>query len=267
MQRFDHLLTTRPHDINAVFVSDLHLSSDTPALNEAFLALVQDLSVLPNLQSLYILGDWLDGWIGDDDYLTLSDDKKARHFLTPILNALKTLSTTTTIYVMHGNRDFTIRQSLCDTFNGILIKEPHFLTLLNGITIRLEHGDRLCTDDKAYQRYRKIIQNPVISWLVLKQPLAYRQRLAQTIKIKTKSHKHQKSTAIMDVNTQAVNQAIKTCNILLHGHTHRPNVHKLGGKKRMVLGDWRYIDDKVQAVIGAVDSDGVGLWVFDWFVK
>lgn len=267
MQRFDHLLTTRPHDINAVFVSDLHLSSDTPALNEAFLALVQDLSVLPNLQSLYILGDWLDGWIGDDDYLTLSDDKKARHFLTPILNALKTLSTTTTIYVMHGNRDFTIRQSLCDTFHGILIKEPYFLTLLNGITIRLEHGDRLCSDDKAYQRYRKIIQNPVISWLILKQPLAYRQHLAQTIKIKAKSHKHQKSTAIMDVNTQAVNQAIKTCNILLHGHTHRPNVHKLGGKKRMVLGDWRYIDDKVQAVIGAVDSDGVGLWVFDWFVK
>lgn len=265
MQRFDHLLTTCPHDINAVFVSDLHLSSDTSALNEAFLALVQDLSVLPNLQSLYILGDWLDGWIGDDDYLTLSDDKKARHFLTPILNALKTLSTTTTIYVMHGNRDFTIRQTLCNTFNGILIKEPHFLTLLNGITIRLEHGDRLCTDDKAYQRYRKIIQNPVISWLILKQPLAYRQRLAQ--EIKTKSHKHQKSTAIMDVNTQAVNQAIKTCNILLHGHTHRPNVHKLGGKKRMVLGDWRYIDDKVQAVIGVLDGDDMGLWRFDHPIK
>ena len=267
MQRFDHLLTTRPHDINAVFVSDLHLSSDTPALNEAFLALVQDLSVLPNLQSLYILGDWLDGWIGDDDYLTLHHDDKARHFLTPILYALNNLSAKTAIHVMHGNRDFTIRQSLCDTFHGILIKEPHFLTLLNGITIRLEHGDRLCTDDKAYQRYRKIIQNPVTSWLIVKQPPAYRQRLAQEIKTKSHSDKHQKSATIMDVNTQAVNQAIKTCNILLHGHTHRPNVHKLGGKKRMVLGDWRYIDDKVQAVIGAVDSDGVGLWVFDWFVK
>ncbi|MBE9579225.1 MULTISPECIES: UDP-2,3-diacylglucosamine diphosphatase [Moraxella] len=267
MQRFDHLLTTRPHDINAVFVSDLHLSSDTPALNEAFLALVQDLSVLPNLQSLYILGDWLDGWIGDDDYLTLSDDKKARHFLTPILNALKTLSTNTAIYVMHGNRDFAIRQSLCDTFNGKLIKEPHFLTLQDDTHIRLEHGDRLCTDDKAYQRYRKIIQNPVISWLILKQPLAHRQRLAHNIKTKSQSDKHQKSTTIMDVNAQAVNHAMQTCNILLHGHTHRPAVHTLGDKKRMVLGDWRYIDDKVQAVIGAVDSDGVGLWVFDWFVK
>lgn len=168
MQQFDHLLTTRPHDISTVFVSDLHLSSDTPALNQAFLALIKDLYVLPNLQSLYILGDWLDGWIGDDDYLTLSDDKKARHFLTPILNTLKTLSTKTAIYIMHGNRDFTIRQSLCDTFHGTLIKEPHFLTLSNGIIIRLEHGDRLCTDDKAYQRYRKIIQNPVISWLIFK---------------------------------------------------------------------------------------------------
>ncbi|STY93565.1 UDP-2,3-diacylglucosamine diphosphatase [Moraxella bovis] len=267
MQQFDHLLTTRPHDISAVFVSDLHLSSDTPALNQAFLALIKDLCVLPNLQSLYILGDWLDGWIGDDDYLTLSDDKKARHFLTPILNTLKTLSTKTTIYVMHGNRDFAIRQSLCDTFYGTLIKEPYFLTLSNGTTIRLEHGDRLCTDDKAYQRYRKIIQNPVISWLILKQPLAYRQRLAQKIKAKSHSDKHQKPTTIMDVNSDMVAKTMKTCDILLHGHTHRPAVHTLGDKKRMVLGDWRYIDNKVQAVIGALDSDGVGLWVFDWFVK
>lgn len=267
MQQFDHLLTTHPHDISTVFVSDLHLSSDTPTLNQAFLALIKDLCVLPNLKSLYILGDWLDGWIGDDDYLTLSDDKKARHFLTPILNALKILSTNAAIYVIHGNRDFTIRQSLCDTFNGTLIKEPHFLILQDGTTVRLEHGDRLCTDDKAYQRYRTIIQNSIVSWLILKQPLAYRQRLAQKIKTKSYNDKHQKSATIMDVNTQAVNHAMQDCDILLHGHTHRPDVHTLGDKKRMVLGDWRYNNDKVQAVIGAVDIDAVGLWVFDCLVK
>jgi len=27
--------------------------------------------------------------------------------------------------------------------------------------------------------------------------------------------------------------------VLIHGHTHRPAIHELNGKKRIVLGDWR----------------------------
>lgn len=261
MQNFDHLLTTRPHDIHTVFVSDLHLSDGTPLLTGAFLALLKDLTVLPNLQKLFILGDWLDGWIGDDDYLSLTDDEKSTHFLTPILTALQKLSTKTTIYIMHGNRDFAIRQGLCDTFNGNLIKEPYFLKLDK--TYRLEHGDRLCTDDKNYQRYRTIIRNPAISWLLLKQPLTKRRQLAQKIKAKSHHDKTQKSTAIMDVNALAVKHALETCDVLIHGHTHRPCTHDEHTKQRLVLGDWRCDERTVHAVIGVMVADeGVDLWEF-----
>ncbi len=271
MQSFDHLLTTRPHDISMVFISDLHLSRDTPSLNDAFLTLLKDLSVLPNLQRLFILGDWLDGWIGDDDYLTLSDDDKQHHFLTPILAALKKMSSKTVIHVMHGNRDFAIRQALCDTFNGKLIKEVYYLTLAKGATVRLEHGDRLCTDDKAYQHYRAFIQNPVITWLILKQPLAKRRQLAQKLKAKSDLGKSTKPSYIMDVNPQATQKAMQTCDLLIHGHTHRPDVHVMDNKKRLVLGDWRYEHGKATAVIGVYVSsndhtdeidecDKLGLW-------
>lgn len=263
MQQFDHLLTTHPHDISMVFVSDLHLSDDTPALNHAFLDFLQDLSVLPNLTHLFILGDWLDGWIGDDDYLTLTDDDKQRHFLTPILQKLKKLATKTAIYVMHGNRDFAIRQKLCDEFCGVLIKEPHFLQFTHDAIIRLEHGDKLCTDDKAYQRYRKLIQNPIISWLILKQPLSKRQKLAKKIKQKSQSDKRQKSAYLMDVNAQAVQKSMQTCDILIHGHTHRPSVHESNNKQRFVLGDWRHTDGQVQAVIGAVDNHRINLYLIN----
>ncbi len=249
MQSFDHLLTTRPHDISMVFVSDLHLSQDTAVLNGAFLGLLRDLSALPNLQCLFILGDWLDAWIGDDDYLTLNHADKQPHFLTPILASLKKLSTKTSIYLMHGNRDFAIRQRLCDEFNGTLIKEPYFLTLQD-TKVRLEHGDRLCTDDKAYQRYRRVIQNPVVSWLLLKQPLMKRRQLAQKIKSKSYADKSSKSSHIMDVNLLSVQKAMQTCQILIHGHTHRPHVHVMNGKRRLVLGDWRDEHGKAQAVIG-----------------
>ena len=49
---------------------------------------------------------------------------------------------------------------------------------------------------------------------------------------------------IMDVNTDAVLKAFNDQNIeiMIHGHTHRPNIHKVSneGKNltRYVLGDW-----------------------------
>lgn len=253
MQRFDHLLTTRPHEIKAVFISDLHLSNNTPALSAAFVALLKDLSALPNLHSLYILGDWLDGWIGDDDYLTLTASDRQAHWLTPAILALQQLSDKTTIFVMHGNRDFAIRQGLCDEFGGKLIKEPHFLH--TDITYRLEHGDRLCTDDKKYQRYRTIIQHPIITWLLLKQPLSRRRKISQAITAKSTKDKAQKAAVIMDVNHHAVTKAWHTCDVLIHGHTHRPAMHDADPKKRLVLGDWRSDDGKVFAVIGLMSDD------------
>lgn len=240
-----------PDQAHAVFVADLHLSANTAPLNQAFICLIDTLIARPKLTALYILGDWLDGWVGDDDYLSLADDQKAYHWLTPILQALKILSQKTAIYLMHGNRDFAIGQDLCSLFGGQLLKEPFYLTH-GQRTYRLEHGDALCTDDKKYQRYRKIIRHPFVLWLLLKQPLKKRQQLAQKIKQEARHDKAQKTATIMDVNAQAVAQALQTCDVLIHGHTHRPDVHHLADKMRFVLGDWRDDGDCVRAVIGVL---------------
>ena len=282
MQSFDHLITTKPHEIRAVFVADLHLSEQTAALNAAFLHFLADVQALPNIQSLYILGDWLDAWLGDDDYLQLSPAQKDRHWLTPILERLKQLAKKTQICVMHGNRDFAIRQRLCDAFGARLIYEPYSLTLdcsvldclmletadnecqpvtvcvsddaseTRALRVSLAHGDRLCTDDKKYQRYRRIIQNPGVAGLILSLPLAFRRKLAGRIKRTAAIDKAHKSATIMDVNTSAVTKAMTDCDILIHGHTHRPNIHRMGKKARIVLGDWRDGDKDVSAVVGVL---------------
>jgi UDP-2,3-diacylglucosamine hydrolase len=36
MQTFNHLITTRPHEVRQVLISDLHLSPEEPALVQAF---------------------------------------------------------------------------------------------------------------------------------------------------------------------------------------------------------------------------------------
>lgn len=248
MLSFDYILTTEPHSIRAVFVSDLHLSAHTPELNTAFIKFINDLAVLPSLEHLFILGDFLDAWAGDDEFF-----KTPNHWLNPITDNLKKLKNTKT-YLMHGNRDFMIGQKLCKALNATLIQEPYLIDFYQK-TYRLEHGDRLCTDDKSYQTYRKIIQNPFIKTLLTALPLSVRQNLAGTIKNKSADDKQQKSSAIMNVNDNAVLIALQDCDTLIHGHTHRPFVHSYDNKRRMVLGDWRMQNGKAMGEV-AVLLDG-----------
>ncbi|WP_338755126.1 UDP-2,3-diacylglucosamine diphosphatase [Moraxella lincolnii] len=293
-ETFEHLITTCPHQLQAVFVSDLHLSADEPALMQAFLALLDDLLALPNLRQLYILGDWFDAWIGDDSYLQLSDDAKMTHWLTPMFMALKSLRIQgCDILVMHGNRDFLLGQPLCNVFAGQLVTEPQFIDLYeliddefvdkkNPITnqpsinhsnnhsnnhhtsdtsvhhrLRLEHGDALCTDDKAYQRLRRWSRNRLLQWWLLSKPLHKRQKIANLLRQKSQKSNHKKASHIMDVNAAAVDDVMVQVDMLLHGHTHRPAIHKLANHKyRFVLGDWQSDNTtQVSAVIGVLVSD------------
>ncbi|MEG9304465.1 UDP-2,3-diacylglucosamine diphosphatase [Psychrobacter celer] len=254
MQTFNHLITTRPHEVRQVFISDLHLSPEEPALVQAFLALLDDCLALPVLKRLFILGDWFEVWIGDDAYLTLSDDARQTHWLTPLIAKLKQLRINgCEILVMHGNRDFLLGQPFCNLFGGELIDEPYMLTI-GQQHYRLEHGDALCTDDKKYQFFRKIMRNRLTQWYLLNKSLEKRLAIAEKMRQKSQQNNANKAAHIMDVNDEAVIQAVANSDALLHGHTHRPDIHQATtDKKRYVLGDWRLIDkEKRQPTVSAV---------------
>lgn len=259
MQAFDHLITTRPHEVRQLLISDLHLSADEPALVQAFLALLEDCLALPNLKRLFILGDWFEVWLGDDFYLSLSEDARQTHWLTPLIKTLKKLRVAgCEILIMHGNRDFLLGQPFCNLFGGKLIYEPYFLVVARR-RYRLEHGDALCTDDKKYQFFRKIMRNRLTQWYLLSKSLDKRLAIADNMRQKSQKSNAKKATDIMDVNDNAVTEVLKNNDALLHGHTHRPDIHHIDNKKRYVLGDWRLQDadtrqPKVSAVMGAVTA-------------
>ncbi|MDX2373270.1 UDP-2,3-diacylglucosamine diphosphatase [Psychrobacter sp. PP-21] len=266
MQSFDHLITTRPHQVRQVLISDLHLSPQEPALVQAFLALLDDCLALPALKRLFILGDWFEVWLGDDMYLSLlkekrSEDEQIAHWLTPLIAKLKQLRINgCEILVMHGNRDFLLGQPFCNLFGGELISEPYTLAI-GQQNYRLEHGDALCTDDKKYQFFRKIMRNRLTQWYLLSKSLEKRLAIADNMRKKSQQNNANKAAYIMDVNDKAVYQAITASDALLHGHTHRPDIHQATtDKKRYVLGDWRLLDEdtrqpKVSAVIGTITDD------------
>jgi UDP-2,3-diacylglucosamine hydrolase len=214
--------------VTYLFISDLHLSADHPRLVRGFLDLLAHYQN-KNTQ-LYILGDWFNAWIGDDDHSAWLDE---------IVTALKKFTQANNqVYFLAGNRDFALGQNFMQQFSGIHLPDELVIEIA-GYKIRLEHGDALCTDDVSYQRFKKIIRHPVILGLLKCTPLFFRKKLAQGFRKKSQSSQQFKSYDIMDVNDDAVNQALLDVDMIIHGHTHRAQIHTIGHKKRIVLGDWK----------------------------
>ncbi len=218
---------------NSLFISDLHLAPERPQIIHLFERFVDEVAV--DADCLYILGDFLEYWIGDDDKIT---------GLEPVFAALDRLHHAgTAVKFMHGNRDFLIGKKLAARYHFEIIDDPH-AEILDGITVLLMHGDLLCTDDIAYQNFRRKTHNRVIQQLFLSLPLSLRARIATFLRGSSKKATAYKSEEIMDVNQQAVENTMReyNANILIHGHTHRPATHDLlvDGRhtKRIVLGDW-----------------------------
>ena len=212
-----------------LFIAVFLLSPNHPRLVRGFLDLLD--AYQSKHTQLYILGDWFNAWIGDD---------YTAPWLDEVVAHLKQFSQAAGnhIYFIVGNRDFALGQKFLDQFSGQLLPDVYTLHI-GSQRVRLEHGDALCTDDVSYQKFRKIIRNPIILATLKKTPLAFRQKLAQGFRKKSQQANQVKSYDVMDVNANAVAQALQRSDVLIHGHTHRPNIHNEHGKPRIVLGDWR----------------------------
>ncbi|AKD38597.1 UDP-2,3-diacylglucosamine hydrolase [Pasteurella multocida subsp. multocida OH4807] len=212
------------------FIADLHLSEKRPYLTQLFCDFMQKQA--PQAESLYILGDLFDFWIGDDETSPLIEKVKGE--LTHLsAQGVK-------VYFQHGNRDFLIGAKFAQDCHLTLLPTYQLITLYDE-KILLCHGDTLCIDDVAYQRYRQKVHQKWRQWLFLCLPLKLRLRIAEKIRAKSQTDKKSKSQEIMDVNPEFVRQTFTQFEVkkMIHGHTHRQNIHHIPPHfTRIVLGDW-----------------------------
>ncbi|RUM92139.1 MAG: UDP-2,3-diacylglucosamine diphosphatase [Thiomicrospira sp.] len=219
-----------------LFTADIHLHpNDAHPINQAFYQFLE--FEAPKADALYILGDLFEMWVGDDIGLEA---------YTTVIALFKKLTTNgTPIYLLYGNRDFLMRRAFWEATGIQHLKEPATVSIYNQ-TLLLLHGDVLCTDDKAFQRMRKILRNPVIMWLFLRLPKKKRLQIGDSMRRNSQRHTQHKSEMIMDVNAKEIEHLMvkhPRCDHLIHGHTHRPAHHPFvvqnKQKHRWVLGDWR----------------------------
>jgi UDP-2,3-diacylglucosamine hydrolase len=220
--------------VPSLFVSDLHLTEERPEANERFISFVEGKA--RDAEALYILGDFFEYWVGDDD---LGDP-----FNAVIAGLLANLTRSgVRLYFLHGNRDFLIGERFCAATGARALPDPS-VHEVEGVKTLLVHGDTLCTDDLEYQAWRRRARDPAFQAEFLAKPLAERRQAVLEMREKSRLVVQGKTPQIMDVNEDAVREAMRSHGVrrLMHGHTHRPGHHVLevDGERceRWVLPDW-----------------------------
>jgi UDP-2,3-diacylglucosamine hydrolase len=217
------------------FISDLHLDPQRPAVIKAFYRFLDTIVTKQQVESLYILGDFFEVWLGDDDDTSAYIEVKA------VLR--RAVDAGISVFIMHGNRDFLLGESFCCAAGVQLIPDPSII-VVDEQPLLLMHGDSLCTRDLDYMRFRRQVRDDKWQQQFIAEPLADRKCYAATLREKSKSLTQRKARDIMDVTPAAVEKVFieHAVTTLIHGHTHRPARHQLtvGGKicERIVLGDW-----------------------------
>jgi len=225
----------------ALFASDMHLGAHAPALTARFLAALD--GAVDGVTELFLLGDLFEAWIGDD-----SADPAARELAATLAEFARHGMR---IRVIPGNRDFLLgRQPMPARIESYpqragfeLCEEPIVLEAF-GRRVVLCHGDALCTDDTEYQRFRAASREAAWQDAFLAHSVSERERLARSYRDASEASKRGKDEELMDVNPGAVDELLDrmSADLLVHGHTHRPAVHRWRRadrrRERWVLPDW-----------------------------
>ena len=214
--------------LTTIIISDLHLTN----VEEDKIKFFDNFCKLhaSKVDQLFILGDLFNTWIGDD--ISLSNYKE-------IITILKDLTISTKVFVMVGNRDFLLSKKFELESGCKIINEPYKLEQ-NSKKFLLIHGDSLCTDDVNYQKFKKVLRNPIIQFIFLNLPKNFRLKLTGQLRKKSIEAQSYKSEELMDVNQVSTDLLMSNYPgfDLIHGHTHRQKTHADGKYTRYVLGDW-----------------------------
>lgn len=239
--------------MTVLFISDLHLTAGDSETTRRFVELME--GPARDARELYILGDLFEAWIGDDD-----DDPR----LKPIVAALRGLTRAgIACAIMHGNRDFLLGPEFCAATGTRLLGDYERVTLF-GRPVLLTHGDLLCTDDTRYLTLRDELRSEEWQRDFLARPLAERRQIASDLRQLSANEIAAKSDYIMDVNQEAVERTMRDHDVtlLLHGHTHRPAVHRftLDGRDaaRIVLGAWYHEPSVVRWTAAGYELQSLG---------
>ena len=218
-----------PGDWRAIdLLSDLHLAESTPEVFAAWAAHLRH----TDADAVFILGDLFEVWIGDD--------MAERGFEARCVEVLSAAAERRTVAFMPGNRDFLVGDAMLEA-SGVLRLEDPTVVLAFDVRVLLSHGDALCIDDVAYQRFRSVVRRPLVRRAFGALPFAARSAIGRSLRRRSSRRPPREHGGFVDVDSDTALAWMREAGAatLVHGHTHAPASHSLApGAVRHVLSDW-----------------------------
>ena len=106
--------------------------------------------------------------------------------------------------------------------------------------------------------FRSQVRDPEWQRVFLARPLAERKAIINGMREGSRQAQREKPMAIMDVNAREIERLFDAyaVTLMIHGHTHRPQVHEHDGRVRHVLPDWDCDAEVVRGGWIAMDAAG-----------
>ncbi len=176
--------------------------------------------------SLLILGDLFDLWCGSEQLGTAE--------YTGELEALRKATISgTEISIIPGNRDFLLGEKF-ESATGVRVHDDAVELRWAGERWHCSHGDLLGTEDRGYQRMRKILRHPITRSLLSSLPLIIRKGLAGGIRSGSRRSVRKKTKIRMQPDLRMVEGLLaQGYNRIICGHFHieRKEVVHCAGRK------------------------------------
>jgi UDP-2,3-diacylglucosamine hydrolase len=212
-------------------LSDVHLHAEMPRTFEVW----RNHLLNTPADAVLMLGDLFEVWVGDD--------ARFEGFEQHCCAALREAAARRRLAFLPGNRDFLVGDEMLQACGVERLADPTLLLAWQH-RLLLSHGDALCLSDVDYQRFRGEVRSLQWQQWFLAQPLSERLRRARAMRDASAAHQAGKAASqYFDVDDPAADAWLDAANAdtLVHGHTHRPAVHRLtSGRSRYVLGDWDF---------------------------
>ncbi len=219
-------------EFDGIIFSDLHLAPGRDRLNNLFEAFVKRVEGTPHVACL---GDLFEYWMG---YMQLRNEH-GRWAYDLMIRLAK--GARTAIWI-DGNRDFMFGKEA--RLAGYTARRNLWEGDFAGTRVALEHGDRFCTLDKEYQRFRFWFRK--LPWRFLQTFFTEKMghNLAKKLRAKSKGQVVRRNPSQFGIQREGVERLIlRGAKIVVCGHVHSPFVRKYAPAKDpgklMVLSDWR----------------------------
>jgi UDP-2,3-diacylglucosamine hydrolase len=141
------------------------------------------------------------------------------------------------IALLNGNRDFLYGRYARERFGAELLRDGAMVQLADARWLWLEHGDLVCTSDRRYLRYRRWVRSWPARLVYRMLPWSLARKCVARVASKSQADCAKKAPQEFEPDLGFARQRLESagCQLLLMGHTHKPQAADLGGGYRLLV--------------------------------